>query len=66
MKLCIVSRLGTVHRVYADGRTCREAAGRRQVEVNLNQCLVYRLVSCTNCWPHRETYVHAVATGRFE
>lgn len=66
MKLAIVSRAGAVHRVYNDGRTCREAMGRRQVEVTLNQCLVHKLPGCGWCWPNQETYVHAVHTGRIE
>lgn len=65
MKLAIVSRAGVVHRVFADGSTCSDARGKRQVEVSLNQCLVFRLQPCGGgCWPAWDSYHKAVRTGR--
>lgn len=56
----ITHRSGIVHR---DG--CTEVRlYQPQVSVTPNQCLVYKLPPCTNCWASTDQYSEAIGVRR--
>ena len=62
MSLVVVDRLGLVHRVFADGRTCSTVRGALQRrEVNVKQIHVYKLGACSMCFPSPYDYERMVA-----
>ena len=62
MSLVVVDRLGLVHRVFADGRTCSTVRGALQRrEVNVKQIHVYKLGGCPMCFQSTNDFERMVA-----
>lgn len=58
----ITNKLGVVHRLENACMSLLTAP--RRVPVSRNQCLVYKLASCRECWPVDDEYLQLVGLPR--
>jgi hypothetical protein len=61
----LTARFGVVHKVTAGDPGCTTVAlARIRRAVTPNQCLVYGLCGCDNCWPGRDEFARIVGLKR--